>query len=327
MNRRQFVGLLGSAVAILPFTVRAQQRALPIIGFMSGRSPEDSEHLVAAFRQGLRETGFVEGQNVAVEFRWARGQYDLLPALASELLNRNVALLAAVGGDPSAQAAKKATATVPIVFGIGADPVATELVDSFGRPGANVTGYTLLTSEMEPKRLGLMQELLPKVSLIGALVNPSFGPAARQVQELEAAARTIGKRLFVVKASNDAELSAAFATVLEERVGALLVAADPYFDTQRDRMVALAAEKRLPVMYQFREYAVAGGLISYGPDITDMYRQGGIYAGRILTGVKPADLPVLQPTKFEFVINLKAAKGLGLIIPPSLLTGADEVIE
>ena len=326
MKRREFIALVGAAVG-WPLAARGQQRPTQVIGFMSGRAPEDSEHLVAAFRQGLGEAGFIEGQNVAIEFRWARGRYDLLPALASELLNGKVALLAAVGGDPSAQAAKQTTATIPIVFGIGGDPVATGLVESLGRPGGNLTGYTLITSEMEPKRLGLLNELLPSVPLFGALINPNFAPAARQAQELEAAARTIGKSLFLSKASNDAELSTAFVALLEQRVGAVLVAADPYFDTQRDRIVAFAAKNGLPAMYQFREFAVAGGLISYGPDITDMYRQGGIYAGRILKGAKPADLPVLQPTKFEFVVNLKTAKALGLAIPPTLLARADEVIE
>jgi ABC-type uncharacterized transport system substrate-binding protein len=328
MRRRNFLTALGSAAVAWPLAVHAQQASnLPVIGFMSGRSPEDSRHLVEAFREGLRELDFIDGQNLAIEFRWARGQYDLLPALASELLKRNVTLLAAVGGDSSAHAAKKATTTVPIVFGMGGDPVATGLIESLGRPGGNATGYTLVTAEMEPKRLGLLHELLPNVPLIGALVNPDFPPAALQVQDLEAAARALGKRLYVSRASNDVELSRAFTALLEQRVGALLVAADPYFDSQRDRIIAFAAQNRLPAMYQFREYVVAGGLISYGPSITDMYRRGGVYAGRILKGTKPADLPVLQPTKFEFVINLKAAHTLGLDIPPMVLTRADEVIE
>ena len=284
-------------------------------------------YLVAGFREGLRESGFIEGQNVTIEFRWARGQYDLLPALATELLNGRVALLVAVGGDPSAQAAKNATSEVPIVFGMAADPVAAGLVESFGRPGGNATGFTLVSAEMEPKRLGLLHELLPHVPLIGALVNPQYPPAARQVQELEAAARKVGKRLLVARASNDSELSSAFGALLEQRVGALLVATDPYFDTRRDLIIAWARQHRLPAMYQFREFAVAGGLISYGPDIAEMYRHGGIYAGRILKGTKPADLPVLQPTKFEFVINAKTAKALGLDISPMLLTGASEVLE
>jgi putative tryptophan/tyrosine transport system substrate-binding protein len=327
LRRREFITLLGGAAVAWPLAARAQQPAMPVIGFMSGRSPEDSVHLVAAFRQGLGEGGFVEGRNVAIEFRWARGEYDRLPALAAELVGRRVAVLAGVGGDPSARAAKQATATIPIVFGMGGDPIKAGLVESLNRPGGNATGYTLLTNQMEPKRLGLLHELAPGASLIGVLLNPSFPPATLQLQELEEAARTIGQRLFVAKASNDAELDAAFASLLQQGLGALLVAADPYFDTRRDRIIAFAAQSRLPAIYQFREYAVAGGLISYGPSITEGYRQAGIYAGRILKGAKPADLPVVQPTKFEFIINLKTAKALGFEIPPTVSARADEVIE
>jgi putative ABC transport system substrate-binding protein len=228
MKRREFIALLASATA-WPLAARAQQPVMPVIGFMSGRSPEDSVHLIAAFRQGLGEGGFVEGQNVAIEFRWARGQYDRLPALAAELVGRQVAVLAGVGGDPSARAAKQATATIPIIFGIGGDPIKAGLVESLNRPGGNATGYTLLTNQMEPKRLGLLHELVPGASLIGALLNPNFLPATLQLQELEEAARTIGQRLFVAKASNDAELDAAFASLLQQRLGALLVAADTDF--------------------------------------------------------------------------------------------------
>jgi putative ABC transport system substrate-binding protein len=341
MKRRQFITLLGDAVAASsaswPLAARAQQPAIPVIGFMSPRSPEDSARVVAAFRQGLLhqgllhqglgETGFVEGQSVAIEFRWARGEYDLLPALAADLVRRRVAVLTAVGGERSALAAKQATATIPIVFGIGGDPIKAGLVESFNRPGRNVTGFTLLTNEMEPKRLGMLHELVPGVSLIGVLLNPSSPPAARQLQELEQAAGTIGRRLLVSKASNDVELNAAFALLLQQRVGALLVAADSYFDTRADRITAFAAQNRLPAIYQFRDYAVVGGLISYGPSITDGYRQAGIYAARILKGAKPADLPVVQPTKFEFVINLKTAKALGLDVPLHVQQLADEVIE
>jgi putative ABC transport system substrate-binding protein len=238
-----------------------------------------------------------------------------------------VAVLVAVGGDVSGIAAKRATSTIPIVFGIGGDPVKAGLVDSFNRPGGNATGFTLLTPEMEPKRVGLLHELVPGAALIGALLNPHFPPSARQLEDIGAAARAIGQRLLVVKASDDAELDAALAALVRERVGAMLIAADPYFDTRRDRIIASAAENRLPAMYQFREFAVAGGLISYGPNITDSYRQGGLYAGRILKGAKPADLPVLQPTKFELVINLKTANALGLAVPNSMQLLADEVIE
>jgi ABC-type uncharacterized transport system substrate-binding protein len=325
MRRRDFIkAIAGSAVA-WPLAARSQQP--PVIGFMSGRSPEDSKHLVAAFRQGLSEAGFVEGQNIVIEYRWGLGQYDRMPALAADLVNRRVAVLVGVGGDISAVAAKQATSTIPIVFGTGSDPIKAGMVESLSRPGGNATGYSLLTNQMEPKRLSMLHDLMPGAAVIGVLLNPNFPPAARQLQDLEEAARTIGQQLFVSKASNDGELSAAFTSLVQQRVGALLVAADPYFDTRRDQIIAFAKQNRLPAIYQLREYAVAGGLISYGPSITDMYRQAGIYTGRILKGARPADLPVVQPTKFDFVINLKTAKALGLTVPPGLLNAADEVIE
>jgi ABC-type uncharacterized transport system substrate-binding protein len=327
MIRREFIRLLGGAAAAWPLTARGQQPAMPVIGFMSGRSPEDSKHLVAAFRQGLSEAGFVEGQNIVIEYRWGLGQYDRMPALAADLVNRRVAVLVGVGGDISAVAAKQATSTIPIVFGTGSDPIKAGMVESLSRPGGNATGYSLLTNQMEPKRLSMLHDLMPGAAVIGVLLNPNFPPAARQLQDLEEAARTIGQQLFVSKASNDGELSAAFTSLVQQRVGALLVAADPYFDTRRDQIIAFAKQNRLPAIYQLREYAVAGGLISYGPSITDMYRQAGIYTGRILKGARPADLPVVQPTKFDFVINLKTAKALGLTVPPGLLNAADEVIE
>jgi putative ABC transport system substrate-binding protein len=326
LHRREFITLLGSAVA-WPLTARAQQPAIPVIGFLSARSPEDSTHLVPAFAAGLAEGGYVEGQNLAIEFRWARGRYDLLPAMAAELVSRRVAVLTAAGGEPSALAAKGATSSIPIVFGIGGDPVALGLVESFSRPGGNATGVTLLTNLMEPKRLGLLRELAPGVPLIGVLLNPKFAPAARQLQQIEEAARSINQRILVAKASTDEELEAAFETFTSERVGALLVTADPYFDTRREQIVGFAARQRLPAIYQFREYAVAGGLLSYGVSITDAYRNYGVYAARILKGAKPADLPVLQPTKFETVINLKTANALGVKISDNLLSLADEVIE
>jgi ABC-type uncharacterized transport system substrate-binding protein len=328
VRRRQFITLVGgAAVAAWPLAARAQQAAMPVVGFMSSRGPEDSAHLLAAFRQGLVESGFIEGQNVVIEFRWARGQYQRLPALAADLVSRQVAVFVAVGGgETSAVAAKQSTSTIPIVFAT-VDPVKDGLVESFNRPGRNATGSVLATTEMEPKRLGLLHELVPSVPLIGALLNPNVPEAARQLPELEEVARTIGQRLFVARASDDEELNAAFALLLQQRVGALLVAADAYFDTRRDRIIAFAAESRLPAIYHFREYAVAGGLVSYGPSITDAYQQVGIYTGRILKGAKPADLPVVQPTKFDFVINMKTAKVLGFEIPPALLARADEVIE
>ena len=327
MRRREFIALLGGTAAAWPLATRAQQPAMPVIGFMSGRAPQDSAHLVSAFRQGLAETGFVEGQTVTIEFRWANGDYDRLPALAADLVSRKVAVLVGVGGDVSALAAKKATATIPVVFGMGADPVKAGLVASFNRPGGNATGFTLLTSEMESKRLGLLREIVPAVQLIGILVNPKFPSSSQEVNDLELAAKGIGQRLFVASANDDAELDAALTSLGQQRVGALLVTAAPFFDTRLERVVGFAAQNRLPAIYQFREYAVAGGLISYGPDIVESYRNAGDYVGRILKGEKPADLPVLQPTKYDFVINLKTAKALGLTVPPTLLAEAGEVIE
>ena len=325
-RRRQFLTLLSSAAAAWPLAARAQQ-SMPVIGFMSARSPEDSVHLLEAFRRGLKEGGFVEGQNVVIEFRWARGEYDRLPEMAADLVSRRVSVLTAVGGDPSPRAAKRATSTIPIVFGIGGDPVRDGLVESFNRPGGNVTGVTLMTNLMESKRFGLLRDLVPDAQLVGALLNPSFAPSARQSQQIEEAARSIGQRLIVAKASTDEELDAAFTALVRERAHALLVAADPYFDTRRDRIVGFAQRQRLPAIYHFREYVLAGGLLSYGISLTDAYRQFGVYTATILKGAKPADLPVLQPTKFELVINLKTGKALGLTIPQSLLLRADEVIQ
>src|SRR5262245_27783544 len=277
MNRREFITLLGGAAAGWPLAARAQQPSMPVIGFMSSRSPEESAHLLEAFRRGLREGGFVENENVAIEFRWANGDYGRLPALAAELVNRRVNVLTAVGGDPSALAAKRATSEIPIVFGVGGDPVQLGLVASLNRPGGNVTGFSLLTNLMEPKRLGLLRDLAPGVTLIGALINPNFTAAVLQLEQIEDAARAAGQRIIIARASSDEELEAAFALLLREGVGALLVAGDPYFDTRRDRIVAFAAQQRLPAIYHFRDYAVAGGLLSYGVSITDTYRQFGLY--------------------------------------------------
>jgi putative tryptophan/tyrosine transport system substrate-binding protein len=326
MKRREFITLLGGAAAAWPLAARAQQ-PMPLIGFLSARSPEDSTHLLPAFAAGLAEGGYVEGQNLAIEFRWARGRYDLLPDMAAELVSRGVAVLTTAGGEPSALAAKRATSTIPIVFGVGGDPVRLGLVDSFSRPGGNATGVTLLTNLMEPKRLGLLRELVPGVPLIGVLLNPNFAQAPVQLQQIDEAARGIGQRITVANVSTDEGLETAFAAFTRQSVGALLVAADPYFDTRREQIVALAARHRLPAIYQFREYALAGGLLSYGVSITDAYRQYGVYTARILKGAKPADLPVLQPTKFETVINLKTAKAVGVKISDNLLSLADEVVE
>lgn len=327
MNRRAFIALLGGAAAACPLAARTQQPAMPLIGFLSSRSPEDSAHLVAAFRRGLAEGDFVEGQNVAIEFRWARGHYDLLPALAAELVSRGANVLAAVGGEPSALAAKRATATTPIVFSIGSDPVSAGLVESFNRPSANLTGVTLQTTFMEAKRFGLLRDIVPGAPLIGLLFDSSYALAPFQLQELEQAARNVGQRIIAVKASSDAELNAAFAELAREGVNALLVGGSPYFDTQRDRIIRLSTEQRLPAIYQFREFAVAGGLVSYGISITEGYRQVGVYAANILRGTKPADLPVQAVSKFELVINLRTARTLGIQISDNILSLADEVIE
>jgi putative ABC transport system substrate-binding protein len=326
MRRRDFIALIAGASG-WPLGARAQQASIPVVGFMSGRAPEDSADLVTAFRQGMAESGFVDGQNVTIEFRWANGDYDRLPALVADLVNRKVAVLVGVGGDVSAIAAAKATTTIPVVFGMGGDPVKTGIVASFNRPGGNVTGYTIWTNEMESKRLGLLRELVPAIAVIGVLVNPRFPPTAQELDDLESAAKGVGQRLFVGHANDDPELAAALASFVDQHVGALLVTASPFFDTRRNRIISFVAQNRLPAIYHFREYAMAGGLISYGPNIAESYKNAGAYAGRILKGEKPGDLPILQPSKFDFVINLKTAKALGLTVPPTLLAEAGEVIE
>ena len=283
-RRREFITLLGGAAAAWPLGGYAQE-AMPVIGFMSSRSPEDSVHLLEAFRRGLKEGGFTEGENVAIEFRWARGDYSRLPTLAADLASRRVNVISALGGPPSALAAKRATSTIPIVSSFGADTPG--LVASFNRPGGNLTGFAVETDLMDPKRLGLLRDLAPGVVLFGVLVNPTYPPVARQLQQLEEAARAINQRLFIAKASTDSELDGSFASLQREGAGALLVAADPYFDTRREQIVGFAAQQRLPAIYQFREYAVAGGLLSYGVSITDAYRQCGVYTGKILKGPSP----------------------------------------
>jgi putative ABC transport system substrate-binding protein len=326
MRRREFIALFGCIAAALPLAAHAQQPVMPVIGFLSARSPDDTGPVLQAFLKGLGEAGFFDGQNVTIEYQWARGEYGRLPAFAAEFVQRRVNVLVATGGNASALAAKQATSTIPIVF-VAGDPVRQGLVQSINRPGGNVTGSAMVTTDMDQKRLGLLHELVPNVPLIGALVNPSSPGQENQLPEIEQAARTIGRRLFVAKASNDEGLNAAFALLLQQGIGALLVAGDPYFDTRRDRIIAFAAQNRLPAVYHFREYAFAGGLLSYAPSITDAYRQAGNYTGRVLKGEKPADLPVLQSTKFDFVINLKTARTLGLAVPFGLLNAADEVIE
>jgi putative ABC transport system substrate-binding protein len=324
MRRRNFITLLGSA-AVWPLAARAQQ--LPVVGWLNARSPDDTAHLVAAFRRGLGEVGFVEGQNVIIEYRWALGQYDRLAAMAAELVRRPVTVLAPAGGEPAALAAKAATSTIPIVFVIGGDPVKQGLAASLNRPGGNSTGISVLTSTLEPKRLGLLRELVPRAETIGVLLNPNYPQFESQLRDVQEAARAISLQIHVLRASTDREIDAAFETVAQRSIPALSVAADPFFDTRRDKLVVLAVRHAVPTMYHFREFAAAGGLVSYGVDISDAYRLIGVYTGQMLKGAIPADLPVLQPTKFEFVINLKTAKALGLTVTDTVLARADEVIE
>jgi putative tryptophan/tyrosine transport system substrate-binding protein len=325
MKRRDFITLLGG-MATWPLTALAQQQ-MPVIGFMSARAPDDSAHLVEAFRGALEEGGFVEGRNVAIEFRWARGDYSLLPALAVDLVRHQVAVIAAVGGELSAAAAKQATSSIPIVFGIGGDPISAGLVESFNHPSGNMTGITLLSTAIDAKRLGFLRELAPDARVVGVLVNPNYPLAALQLRQIEQAARAVGQQIVLCNASTDDDLEAAFSTLGREHVGSLLVAADTYFTTRRDRIVAFAARQRLPAIYDLREFAVAGGILSYSVRIADAYRLIGFYTARILKGAKPADLPIQQATNFELVINLKTAKVLGIKISDNLLSLADEVIE
>ena len=325
LHRREVITLLGGAAA-WPLAARAQHPAMPVIGFLGVRSPDDTVTL-AAFRRGLNEGGFVEGQNVMVEYRWAIGQYDRLPAQAAELVQKPVAVLVSAGGEPAALAAKAATSIIPIVFTIGDDPVKLGLVASYNRPGGNLTGINIFTTTLEAKRLGLLHELVPQAAAIGVLLNANFPAAERQLRDVQGAARAIGLQIHALRANIDREIEVAFETVASQRIAALAVAASPFFTTRRDKVVALAARHAVPTMYTAREYAVDGGLMSYGIDVPDVYRQIGLYAARILKGEKPADLPVMQPTKFELVINLKTAKALGLQIPDKLVAIADEVIE
>jgi putative ABC transport system substrate-binding protein len=327
MKRREFITLLGGAAVAGPLAARGQQTTSPVIGFMSGRSPAESAGAVAAFRRGLAEGGYVEGKNVAIEYRWANGHYDRLPSLAAELAGRPVAVLAATGGSVSGLAAKAATTTIPIVFSSGGDAVKLGLVPSLNRPGDNVTGVNLVFGALGPKRLGLLHELIPNATTIAMLVNLDYPSGAAEVQDVQAAARTLGMDIGVFNTPREQDIEPAFAALVEQKPAGLLVADDPFLQAQRDRVVRLAAHHQLPAIYYVRDFVDVGGLMSYGPDIEDAYRLVGVYTARILKGEKPGDLPVLQPTKFDLVINLKTARTLGLDIPPMLLATADEVIE
>jgi len=326
MRRREFITLLGGAAATWPLAARAQQGTLPVIGFMSSRSPEDSQSVLAAFRKGLSEGGLTEGKNVVTEFLWARGDFGRLPAFAAELVSRRVAVIVAAGGDVSGLAAKAATSTIPIVFGSG-DPIKSGLVASLNRPGGNATGVYILGNALESKRLGLLHELFPSAALFGVLLNPEFPPTTQGALELRATASTIGQPLTFLNASTDAELDAAFAALTKQHVTAMLTVANPFFDTRRDKIITFAARQKLPTMYHFREYVVEGGLMSYGPSLGEAYREVGIYAARILNGARPSDLPVVESTKLELVINPKTAKTLGFEFPATFIARADEVIE
>jgi putative ABC transport system substrate-binding protein len=326
MRRREFIKYLGGAAATWLVGARAQQPATPVIGFLNGGSPTGYAPMVAAVRQGLKEVGYVEGQNVTIEFRWAEGNYDRLRAMAADLVRLQVDVIAATS-TPAAQAAKATTSTTPIVFTTGADPVELGLVASLNRPGGNVTGVSFLVNELTTKQFEMLHKLVPNAALFGFLVNPAFGAAGSQTKDAQDAARALGLRLLVLNAETPSEIDAAFAALVQQQASGLVTIAEPFLNSRRDQLVALAALHSLPVLYSLRDYVVAGGLISYGTSILDAYRQVGVYAGRILKGEKPSDLPVMRPTKLELAINLKAAKALGLKVPETVLALADEVIE
>jgi putative ABC transport system substrate-binding protein len=326
VKRRTFIMLLGGAAAAWPLVARAQQPVVPVIGLLNPGSPGALRQSLAAFNAGLKESGYVEGQNLAVDYRFAEGRFDRLPALASDLVRRQVAVLV-VGSTPAALAAKQATATIPIVFTTGSDPVQDGLVASLNRPGGNLTGVYMFASGLEAKRLGLLHEMVPKATTIAVLINPNFSDAENQLRDVQGAAARLGVQLVVVRANAESDFDATFATLVQKRVGALLVCASPFFNAKRQQLVVLAARHAVPAIYEWRDFAAAGGLMSYGTSLADAYGQAGVYAGRILKGAKPGDLPVVQSTRFEFVINLSTAKALGIEVPPTLSARADAVIE
>jgi putative tryptophan/tyrosine transport system substrate-binding protein len=326
MKRRDFITLLGGLTA-WPLAARAQQPPMPVIGFMSARSPTESASDLAAFRHGLGQSGYFEGKNLAIEYRWAEGRYDLLPALAAGLVARQVAVIAAVGGEPSGLAAKAATATIPIVCTLGGDAVASGLVAHLNRPGGNITGVTIMGLEMGPKRIELAHQLVPNGRALATLINSKFPPTLAEAHDMQAAAHSLGLQLAVLDASTKGGIDAVFGDLARQKVDALLINTDPFLFGQREQIVQLAARHKIPTLYFLREFVDAGGLISYGPNINNGYRQAGIYVGRILKGEKVGELPVVQPSKFDLVINLRTARTLGLEIPTSLLISADEVIE
>jgi len=326
-GRRKFIAALGGTAVTWPLMARAQQPPIPVIGFINGASPDGYAPMLAAFHQGLKEAGFVDGQNVTIEYRWAEGQYERLPDLANDLVSHRVAVIAATGGPPVALAAKAATQTIPIVFVIAADPIKLGLVSSFNRPDSNATGVAFLTAALGSKRLELMLELVPKPVTIAVLMNPDNPTSQSELGEVQAAAAALAQNLLVLKGTSARDIEQAFTTLVQQRADALLVTADPVLTGQRTQIVKLAASHAIPAIYSDRDFADAGGLMTYGTSVADAYRQVGVYTGQILKGGKPADLPVIQPTKFELVINLKTAKALGIEIPPKVLALADDVIE
>ena len=327
MRRREFISLLGGAAVAWPIAARAQQAAMPVVGFLGSRSPDDSANLVAAFRAGLSETGFVESRNVILEFRWAEDQYDRLPMLAADLVAHRVAVIAAAGGNPAGLAAKAATTKIPIIFLTGADPVQFGLVKSLSRPDGNLTGVAALTNTLAPKQLELLREVAPKATVAAFLVNPKNPLAESDTRDVQSAAGTTGQQILILSASNDSDLDNAFAALVQQKAGALLVQSDPFFNSRPDKIVALAARDAIPAIYQWRDFPAAGGLMSYGTDLAEAHRLVGVYTGKILKGAKPTDLPVQQLVKVQFIINLKTAKALGLNVPNTLIGRADEVIE